>query len=130
MPRFSASWPSFLLLVLLGLTGGPARAQRVGLVLSGGEARGLARIGVLKELEANGILIDYIIGTSMGAVIGELYAAGYSPGEIEAIAAARSFKPGPRAGRWKAAFSTTSSPGPRRPPCAWVATSTRWATCT
>ncbi|MVN76629.1 patatin [Hymenobacter sp. HMF4947] len=63
----------------------PAPAQKVGLVLSGGGAKGLAHIGVLKQLEANGIPVDYIIGTSMGAVIGAMYAAGYSPREIEQI---------------------------------------------
>lgn len=61
------------------------QAQKVGLVLSGGGAKGLAHIGVLKQLEANGIPIDYIIGTSMGAVIGAMYSAGYSPREIEKI---------------------------------------------
>ncbi|WP_375417277.1 patatin-like phospholipase family protein [uncultured Hymenobacter sp.] len=63
----------------------PLRAQKVGLVLSGGGAKGLAHIGVLKQLEKNRIPIDYIIGTSMGAVIGSMYAAGYSPREIEEI---------------------------------------------
>ena len=63
----------------------PAQAQKVGLVLSGGGAKGLAHIGVLKQLEKNHIPIDYIIGTSMGSVIGSMYAAGYSPAEIEQI---------------------------------------------
>ena len=60
-------------------------SQRVGIVLSGGGATGLAHIGVLKALEENHIPIDYITGTSAGALIGSLYAAGYSPDEIEAI---------------------------------------------
>ena len=60
-------------------------AQKVGLVLSGGGAKGVAHIGVLKALEENGIPIDYIAGTSMGAIIGGLYAAGYSPDEMEKI---------------------------------------------
>jgi NTE family protein len=63
----------------------PASAQKVGLVLSGGGAKGLAHIGVLKQLEKNRIPIDYIVGTSMGAIVGALYAAGYSPKEIEEI---------------------------------------------
>ena len=67
------------------LLAAPVRAQKVGLVLSGGGAKGLAHIGVLKQLEKNHIPIDYIIGTSMGAVIGSMYAAGYSPKEIEEI---------------------------------------------
>jgi NTE family protein len=44
--------------------------------MSGGAAKGIAHIGVLKALEENGIPIDYVIGTSMGAVVGSLYAAG------------------------------------------------------
>jgi len=63
----------------------PASAQKVGLVLSGGGAKGLAHVGVLKMLEKNRIPIDYIVGTSMGAIVGALYAAGYSPREIEEI---------------------------------------------
>jgi len=62
-----------------------APAQKVGVVLSGGGAKGLAHVGVLKVLEANGIPIDYIIGTSMGSIVGALYAAGYSPREMEQI---------------------------------------------
>ncbi len=68
------------------------RAQKVGLVLSGGGAKGLAHIGVLKQLEANGIPIDYIIGTSMGAVVGAMYSAGYSPREIEQIVLSPQFQ--------------------------------------
>jgi NTE family protein len=60
-----------------------AYAQKVGLVLSGGGAKGLAHIGVIRVLEDNGIPIDYITGTSIGAIIGGLYAAGYSPDEME-----------------------------------------------
>lgn len=60
--------------------------ERVGLVLSGGAARGLAHIGVLKALEEQGITIDAIAGTSMGAVVGGLYAAGYSVAELEQLA--------------------------------------------
>ncbi|MCC3153753.1 patatin-like phospholipase family protein [Hymenobacter sp. BT770] len=62
-----------------------ASAQRVGVVLSGGGAKGLAHVGVLKVLEENGIPIDYIIGTSMGSIVGALYAAGYSPREMEQL---------------------------------------------
>ncbi len=61
-------------------------AQKVGLVMSGGGARGLAHIGVIKALEENEIPIDYVTGTSMGAIVGALYSMGYSPDEmIEAI---------------------------------------------
>ena len=58
----------------------------VALVLSGGGARGLASIGVLKALEQSDIPIDMIIGTSIGSIVGGLYAAGYSPAELERIA--------------------------------------------
>jgi NTE family protein len=69
-----------------------APAQKVGLVLSGGGAKGLAHVGVLKQLEANGIPVDYIIGTSMGAIIGAMYSAGYSPREIEQIVLSPQFQ--------------------------------------
>ncbi len=71
----------FFLLTLLSVQ--PLFAQKVGLVLSGGGARGLAHIGVIKVLEANNIPIDYITGTSMGAIVGGLYAAGYTTDEME-----------------------------------------------
>lgn len=61
------------------------QAQKVGLVLSGGGAAGLAHIGVIKALEENNIPIDYITGTSMGALVGGLYASGYSVEEIIAF---------------------------------------------
>jgi NTE family protein len=67
-------------------------AQKVGVVLSGGGAKGLAHIGVLKALEENNIPIDYITGTSMGGIVGALYAAGYSPKEIEYIALSSDFQ--------------------------------------
>lgn len=57
-------------------------AQSVALVLSGGGAKGFAHIGVLQALEENHIPIDYVVGNSMGALVGGLYASGYSPEEI------------------------------------------------
>lgn len=62
-----------------------SHAQKVGLVLSGGGAKGIAHIGVLRALEELEIPIDYISGTSSGAIVGALYASGYSPDQIEAI---------------------------------------------
>lgn len=59
--------------------------KKVALVLSGGGAKGFAHIGVLRELEKSDIKIDYIVGNSIGAVIGALYSVGYSPDEIEKI---------------------------------------------
>ncbi len=67
-------------------------AQKVGVVLSGGGARGLAHIGVLKALEENHIPIDYITGTSMGAIIASFYAIGYSPEQIEDIVKGKEFE--------------------------------------
>lgn len=62
-----------------------SNAQSVGLVLSGGGAKGMAHIGVIRVLEENNIPIDYIAGTSIGAIIGGLYAAGYSTEEMEEL---------------------------------------------
>lgn len=59
--------------------------QSVGVVLSGGGAKGMYHIGILKALEENNIPIDYIGGTSIGSIIGGMYASGYSPEEIEQI---------------------------------------------
>lgn len=66
--------------------------QRVGVVLSGGGASGVAHVGVLKALEEYQIPIDYIVGTSAGALVGAMYASGYSPAEIEAYVLSESFQ--------------------------------------
>ena len=58
---------------------------KVGLVLSGGGAKGMAHVGVLKEIERAGVRIDYIGGTSMGAIVGGLYACGYSATQLEQL---------------------------------------------
>ncbi len=58
---------------------------KIGLVLSGGGAKGLAHIGALKVIEESGVRIDYIGGTSMGAIIGALYASGYSAKQLDSI---------------------------------------------
>ena len=58
---------------------------KVGVVLSGGGAKGLAHIGALKVIEESGVQIDYIAGTSMGAIVGALYASGYSADELTAL---------------------------------------------
>lgn len=67
-------------------------AQKVGLVLSGGGAKGCTHIGVIRALEENGIPIDYIAGTSVGAVIGALYSMGYSPDEMEQLISSEDFQ--------------------------------------
>ncbi len=79
-------------------------AQKVGLVLSGGGAKGLAHIGILKALEENNIPIDYITGTSMGGIVGAMYAAGYSPDQIEKVALSIDFQDWV-SGRYKSDFS-------------------------
>ncbi|HLZ87088.1 MAG TPA: patatin-like phospholipase family protein [Puia sp.] len=80
-----------LLLLLLPFGGTLAQTARlgprpkIGLVLSGGGAKGLAHIGILKAIDSAGLKIDYITGTSMGSIIGGLYAVGYSADTIENI---------------------------------------------
>ena len=81
---------SLFLITLLNLL--PAQAQKVGLVLSGGGAKGLTHIGIIRALEENNIPIDYITGTSMGAIIGSLYAMGYSPDDMEKLIKSEDFK--------------------------------------
>lgn len=70
----------------------PSSAQKVGLVLSGGGAKGMTHIGIIRALEENNIPIDYITGTSMGAIVGSLYAMGYSPDDIEKMIKSPDFK--------------------------------------
>src|SRR5215813_3727437 len=79
----------FLSLLLFAPAHGqqPAVARpKIGLTLSGGGAKGLAHIGILKAIDSAGLNIDYITGTSMGSIIGGLYAVGYSADNIEQIA--------------------------------------------
>lgn len=70
-------------LIILVLTVSLFAQKKVGLVLSGGGAKGFAHIGMLKVLDELNIHVDYVVGTSMGAVIGSLYAAGYTGQQIE-----------------------------------------------
>lgn len=74
--------------ILIPLT---SSAQSVGLVLSGGGAKGIAHIGVIQALEDNDIPIDFITGTSMGSIVGGLYAAGYTPKEMMALLLSKDF---------------------------------------
>tara|TARA_R110001606_G_scaffold86339_1_gene195230 strand:- start:12255 stop:14453 length:2199 start_codon:yes stop_codon:yes gene_type:complete len=75
---------TFFLLISVALFS-QVKQPKIGLVLSGGGAKGFAHIGVLKEIDKAGIQLDYIGGTSMGAIVGGLYAAGYSADQIETI---------------------------------------------
>ncbi|MBA4320210.1 MAG: patatin, partial [Flavobacterium sp.] len=72
----------FLLLSVSSLW---AQRPKVGLVLSGGGAKGIAHIGVLKAIDSAGLKIDYVTGTSMGSIIGAMYATGYSGNQIAKI---------------------------------------------
>jgi len=69
-----------------------ANAQKVGLVLSGGGAPGIAHIGMIKALEENNIPIDYIAGTSIGAIVGGMYAMGITPDEMIGILKSEDFR--------------------------------------
>lgn len=80
MPR------KYLIFILSLLSTALVEAQTVGLVLSGGGAKGLYHIGVLQALEENNVAIDYVAGTSMGSIIAGLYAAGYTPEQMREIA--------------------------------------------
>ncbi|MBP6038642.1 MAG: patatin-like phospholipase family protein [Flavobacterium sp.] len=74
------------LLMLIQVSFGQEQSRpKIGLVLSGGGAKGLAHIGVLKVIDSLGIKVDYISGTSMGAVVGGLYASGYSAHQLDSI---------------------------------------------
>ena len=75
----------FLVLMLLPAFLLAGKGPTLAVVLSGGGARGLSHISVLEELERRGIEPDYIVGTSMGALVGAFYAAGYSPSELRAL---------------------------------------------
>ena len=80
------------LLLILTILLSQVNAQKVGVVLSGGGAAGSAHVGVLKSLEANEIPIDFIVGTSIGALVGAFYASGYSPEEIEVLINSAEFR--------------------------------------
>jgi len=100
-PELEMKLPGIALLILMLLSAqglpvyageGPYEGEdrerpKIGLALSGGGARGSAHVGVIKALEELGVPIDYIAGTSMGAIIGGIYAAGYSADELEQVLA-------------------------------------------
>ena len=77
-------------LLLISMTSAIAQTgstrPKIGVTLSGGGAKGFAHIGILQAIDSAGLTVDYITGTSMGSVVGGLYASGYSGNEIEAIA--------------------------------------------
>lgn len=76
----------FLILCLFSFSQSLPGRPKIGVTLSGGGAKGLAHIGILKAIDSAGLKVDYITGTSMGAVIGSLYSIGYSADTLEKIA--------------------------------------------
>lgn len=77
---------SLLLFIEVGAVPQPkANRKKVGIVLSGGGAKGMAHIGALKVIDEIGIPVDYIVGTSMGAIIGGLYSIGYTPQQLDSM---------------------------------------------
>jgi NTE family protein len=81
-----------LFLLSLCLMAATAQGQRVGIVLSGGGAVGLTHIGVLQALEENEVPIDYITGSSMGALVGAMYASGLSPWQMDSLFSSQLFQ--------------------------------------
>lgn len=75
----------YLIVIFILIALGESIAQRVAVVMSGGAAKGLAHIGMLKALEENEIPVDFVAGTSMGGIVAGCYAAGMSPSQIEEI---------------------------------------------
>ena len=78
----------YIIILCISLT---TQAQTVGLVLSGGGAKGIAHVGLIKALEEQNVPIDYITGTSMGSIVGALYAMGYTPDEMLEIMTSQEF---------------------------------------
>ncbi|MDE6681853.1 MAG: patatin-like phospholipase family protein, partial [Muribaculaceae bacterium] len=68
------------------------KRQTVGLVLSGGGAKGIAHVGVIRALEENDIPVNYVTGTSMGAIVGSLYSCGWSPARMMELFTSNDFK--------------------------------------
>ncbi|MGL5271950.1 MAG: patatin-like phospholipase family protein, partial [Phocaeicola sp.] len=82
---------SFLLLLGSISINATEQRKKVAVVLSGGGARGMAHIGALRVIEEAGIPIDYIVGTSMGSIIGGLYSIGYTIDQLDSIVRTRNW---------------------------------------
>jgi NTE family protein len=98
--RFQNAVLLIVILIISQTSTGQNKRPTIGVTLSGGGAKGLAHIGILKALDSAGIKVDYITGTSMGSIIGGLYAVGYSADELEKIA---------RKAEWNEVLSNQSS---------------------
>src|SRR5690606_24813821 len=83
--NFPFLWPVLIFFAVNNQLNGQEERSKIGLVFSGGGAKGYAHIGAIKVIEEAGVKIDYIGGTSIGAIIGALYASGYSADELEKI---------------------------------------------
>jgi Predicted esterase of the alpha-beta hydrolase superfamily len=83
---------SFIIVVIISLSLFAQRVQKVGLVLSGGGARGLAHVGALQAFEEAQIPIDYVCGTSVGAIVAALYASGYTVSEMKTLFLSQDFQ--------------------------------------
>jgi NTE family protein len=77
---------ALIFIICFFASSGVAQRPKVGLVLSGGGAKGISHVGILQAIDSAGLKIDYITGTSMGSIVGALYAVGYSGNQIEKIA--------------------------------------------
>lgn len=80
------------IIIVVGTVLNSEARETVGLVLSGGGAKGVAHIGVIKALEDNGIPVDYVTGTSMGAIVGSLYSCGWTPQQMLDLILSDNFK--------------------------------------
>src|SRR5258705_13794520 len=80
----------YLFIVILAMVAFSAQSQtgprpKIGVTLSGGGAKGIAHIGILKAIDSAGLKVDYVTGTSIGSIIGALYASGYTADSIKTI---------------------------------------------
>ena len=78
-------WLCLAAVLVLGVSMASAGRPRVALVLGGGGAKGAAEVGALKVIEQAGIPVDYVVGTSIGSIVGGLYACGYTPAQLDTM---------------------------------------------
>lgn len=88
----NAKWLIIIIASMFVCVSADAQRKRVAVVLSGGGAKGVAHVGALKVLEEAGIPVDYIVGTSMGSIIGGLYAIGHSAAQLDSLVQAQNWE--------------------------------------